>query len=83
MRKIASVLILTLLLVGCSTTLSLEDQAKLVEYEKCLEYQFFQVTNQITLIERNMSEEDRRVLIEALEKDKVDSLIEDCKEYRP
>lgn len=74
---------LVLLLAGCSTTLSLEDQAKLVEYEKCLEYQFFQVTNQITLIERNMSEEDRRVLIEALGKDKVDSLIEDCKEYRP
>lgn len=83
MKLKLSLLLALILVAGCSTAPSLEDQAKLVEYEKCLEYQFFQVTNQITLIERNMSEEDRRVLIEALEKDKVDSLIEDCKEYRP
>lgn len=67
-------LIAPLLLTGCASSPSLEDQAKLIEYEKCLSFaEMIQAKDLALQIEKG--DITSNVTIEIS--------LEDCKKYRP
>jgi hypothetical protein len=77
-------LALVLALSGCSSSPSIEEQTKLVEYEKCLETEL----EKWLLQGRNegWSQSTINMLEKAWAEDKInlsDYFIEDCEKYRP
>ena len=76
-----ALLALVLALSGCSSSPSVEEQTKLIEYEACLEDE-----NALTLLGWQMSgysPTDRRQEIKKENKLFVDFTIENCSKYRP
>ena len=71
-----------LLLTGCASSSSLEDQTKLLEYEKCLDFE-----RELMLARSNrIGERVRSYIEEELKKQGkifVDLNIRDCAKYRP
>ena len=85
MKLKLSLLLALILLAGCSTAPSLEDQAKLVEYEKCLDF----YSSASTLL--TQSDSERNLIADWKEKTvyKYDAyndykkILEGCESYRP
>jgi hypothetical protein len=76
-----------LLLTGCATSTSLDDQAKLIEYEQCLRFEP-EMVNQMIEVQLNRSdtplkESKRGAFEEYLKTVKFEEFLEDCAKYRP
>lgn len=70
-----------LLLTGCSSSLSLEDQTKLVEYEKCLENAFsLSLRDQEA---RGLGSYQRSQFLESWLEEAQNFSLEKCKKVRP
>jgi hypothetical protein len=78
-----------LLLTGCATSPSLEEQTKLIEYEKCLDFQQrraswgFDLANLRSNFDRVNVQDDYVTLYKALQNYRFQQLLKDCEEYRP
>ena len=69
---------LALLFAGCSTAPSLEDQARLIEYEQCLQLEIARMQSVEDLFDRGAITQE-----EWSERTSLESVLEDCKKYRP
>ena len=71
----------TVLLAGCGSTPSLEDQVKLLEYEKCISAE----EAAFAAVIQNRTREEVQTFFKDLEKEDplVSSFIERCSKYRP
>lgn len=83
----ALTLALPLVLSGCSSSPSLEDQAKLVEYEQCLRYEPEHVSKMIEVelnrVDSPLKEIKRQSFQEYLKETSFEELLKSCKQYRP
>ena len=77
-------LLLIFTLTSCSSSPSIEDQTKLIEYENCLKYEIEKMTQLVIATERKYSEQERNFLVDALTGDRYDAgVLEDCAKFRP
>jgi hypothetical protein len=80
-------LALVLALSGCSSSPSIEEQTKLIEYEKCMEWNENMYDREIAVMatkdysyEKTLSRKDIETRLSRL---KFENLLEACKQYRP
>jgi len=71
-----------LLLTGCSSSPSLQEQIKLIEYEKCISAE---EASFVVALQKSTREEALSLLglISDKQKTVVQAFIKDCKKYRP
>lgn len=80
---------LALALSGCSSSPSIEEQTKLIEYEKCLDFRQTRNSWAIELLKIRetfdpISSQDEFVkILEAVQKYRYADLLKECEEYRP
>lgn len=75
------------LITGCASSPSLEDQAKLIEYEQCLRF-YPEKVNQMIEVQLNRSDTPlkdikRGAFEEYLKTIKFEDFLEECAKYRP
>jgi len=79
-------LALVVTLSGCSSSPSIEEQTKLVEYEKCMEWYENMYDREIAVMateEEAIQRYNRNDIVGRLKKLKFENLTEACKKYRP
>lgn len=80
-------LVASLTLTGCASTPTLDDQTKLVEYERCLEFHERMadraVEVQLSYPENYTKAVNRQNLERLIRESKFSELLEDCAELRP
>lgn len=84
-----ALLALVLTLSGCSSSPSVEEQTKLIEYEKCLDWEMRRI--ELFLNSEMYGEENypsaRALLADRIQKSiketKFEGIIPDCEKYRP
>ena len=80
---------LVLVLSGCSSSPSIEEQTKLVEYERCLDFRLTRNSWAIELLKIRetfdpISSQDEYVkILEAVKEYPYADLLKECEEYRP
>lgn len=83
---ISIILFATLFFTGCASTPSIEEQTKLIEYEKCLAFAMDQTNLMLETLRTapNASLEERLnyAFIDDFDK-ALDSQLKKCKKYRP
>ena len=80
-------LALVLALAGCSSSPSVEEQTKLIEYEKCMEWNENMYDREIavmaTKVDSYEKSRERFEIGARLSKTRFENLLEACAKYRP
>ncbi len=85
-NRISAITVLTgLLVTGCSSeqSLTIENQAKLIEYEKCLLLQQESLNTVNNQIARSQSFIEMLEVMERQARDRFDTHLKNCQKYRP